>query len=343
MLPINRFAVVAPDGIFFGRNYFPHPPNMMQPHSLAYLGVPSTSPVLATQRVAISQKTHTRLKNFTAKRFRGVGSMSKLGGIVLDNYLCHMERAYFGRAKALCCVAIPKAARNFDAVLFDMDGVLCNSERASRGAAVAVFREYYGLVVQPEDFAPFTGTGEANFLAGVANIYDVQGFNPELAQQQFFTTYTKSGYINDLEPFPGVIGLIQRVKQLGLKVAVASSADICKVNTNLKAIGISKETFDFVASGSDIVNKKPAPDVFLAAAKGVGVIPERCIVVEDAVAGVQAAKTAGMRCIAVSTSLEANSLDAAGADVVRDEPGMIEIFDLFGKDVFAEAGEQLEA
>lgn len=300
----------------------------------AYLGVPhsSSTPLNgAMQRVAISQTTHNRLKNVAAKRFRGVGSVSKLGTIVLDKYLGHMERAYFGRVGARCCVAIPAEQRDYDAVLFDMDGVLCDSEIASRNAAVCVFRRFYNVTVRAEDFAPFTGTGEANFLAGVAKVYKVANFDAEVAKQQFFEVYHKHGYVNELRSFPGVDGLVRRVKQLGLKVAVASSADRVKVDANLSAIGLGAEQFDFVTCGDDIERKKPAPDVFLAAARGVGVAAARCVVVEDAEAGVVAAKRAGMRCVAVSTSLPGAALSAAGADVVRVEPALIEVRDLLGE------------
>lgn len=222
-----------------------------------------------------------------------------------------------------------------------MDGVLCNSEMASRHAAVATLNKYYGIQATVEDFAPFTGTGEANFLAGVAKLYGLDDFDAEEAKARFFEVYTKDGYTKGLQPFPGVIGLVQRVKQMGLKVAVASAADAVKVEANLLAIGLSNDSFDCVTSSQDIERKKPAPDVFLKAAEGCGVASERCVVIEDATAGVVAAKNAGMRCIAVETSLDGSQLREAGADVVRKEPAFIEVEDIFGKDVFA--GKELSA
>lgn len=222
-----------------------------------------------------------------------------------------------------------------------MDGVLCNSEMASRQAAMATLDKFYGIHVTMDDFAPFTGTGEANFLAGVAKLYGLDDFDAEEAKALFFDVYTNDGYTNELQPFPGVIGLVQRVKQMGLKVAVASAADAVKVEANLLAIGLSNESFDCVTSSQDIERKKPAPDVFLKAAEGCGVPSERCVVIEDATAGVVAAKRAGMRCIAVETSLDGGKLREAGADVVRKEPALIEIEDIFGRDVFA--GKELSA
>lgn len=294
------------------------------------------APTMKNHRLALSPTVYSQLKVLAKKRLRGLGTASRMGGIVLDNYLSHMERAYFGRPRVNCCVPVPSKARNIDAVIFDMDGVLCDSEYASRAVATSVFEKYYGVNVNPDDFAPFTGTGEAAFLAGVAGVYNVTGFDAEKAKQQFFDLYVNNGITNRLQAFPGVKSLITRVKELGLKVAVASAADAVKVNANLNAIGLPRDIFDFVTSSDNIKNKKPAPDVFLAAAEGMGVDPERCVVIEDAVAGVQAALAASMRCIAVATSLEEGVLKEAGAHVVRDRPAYIELIDLFGTDVFAD-------
>lgn len=292
------------------------------------------SPAMKNNRVALSPSVYSQLKVLAKKRLRGVGTISRMGSIVLDNYLSHIERAYFGRPRATCCTPVPQSARDIDAVIFDMDGVLCDSEIISRQVAVDVFSTHYALSVQPHDFAPFTGRGEAAFLAGVADIYNVPDFDPEKAKDQFFDIYVNSEFINDLKAFPGVKNLISRVKQLGLKVAVASAADAVKVNANLTAIGLPRETFDFVTSSENIRNKKPAPDVFLQAAKGMNVEPSRCVVIEDATAGVEAALAAGMRCIAVATSLDKEQLESAGPHVVREQPAYIELIDLFGRDVF---------
>lgn len=280
------------------------------------------------------------------RRFGRRGHASRLGSLVLDEYLRVMERHYFGRAGA--SAAVPRASastgdgaqggddagmdlRQYDAVLFDMDGVLCDSELLSREAAVSVLRKLHGVYARPEEFAAFTGMGEGAFLEGVANLHGVKDFDQEKAKQAFFEEYINGGFVFDLRPFPGVRQLVARVRALGLRVAVASAADKIKVDANLKAIGLASE-FDFVASSELIERKKPAPDVFLAAADGVGVPPERCVVVEDAAAGVQAAKAAGMRCVAVTTSLDDRTLIEAGADLVRLEPAAISIADLLDED-----------
>ena len=99
-----------------------------------------------------------------------------------------------------------------------------------------------------------------------------------------------------------------------MKIAVATSADIIKMNGNLTEIGLPAETFDARVNGLDVEHKKPAPDLFLKAAEQLGLSPARCLVVEDAENGCQAAKAAGAMCLGLTTSFSAEALRAAGAD-----------------------------
>lgn len=284
----------------------------------------------ATERISIEPGSYSRLQKYAREKFSV--SVSELGRVVLDAYLAHAERFYRGKERTLTTMTTDPATRPIDAVIFDMDGVLCDSELASRDTAVAVLSEMYALQdVKAEDFANFTGMGEGRFLGGVAEMYGVKDFDEAAAKDKFFRKYLTSGFLKSVKAYPGVKGLIQRCRELGLKVGVASAADRIKVRANLKAVGLDEDgLFDFITSSDDIVNKKPAPDVFLAAARGLEVDPTRCTVVEDAVAGVQAAKAAGMRCVAVATSLSESSLEEAGADVIRGEPAFISVEDLFG-------------
>ncbi|KAG6646760.1 hypothetical protein CIPAW_07G030400 [Carya illinoinensis] len=214
------------------------------------------------------------------------------------------------------------------AVLFDMDGVLCNSEEPSRKAGVDVFAEM-GVEVTVEDFVPFMGTGEANFLGGVASVKGVKGFNPEAAKKRFFEIYLdKYAKPNSGIGFPGALELITQCKSKGLKVAVASSADRIKVDANLAAAGLPLSMFDAIVSADAFENLKPAPDIFLAASKILNVLPSECIVIEDALAGVQAAKAAQMRCIAVTTTLSEETLKAASPSLIRNEIGSVSLHDI---------------
>ncbi|XVF31476.1 hypothetical protein REPUB_Repub16aG0149400 [Reevesia pubescens] len=214
------------------------------------------------------------------------------------------------------------------AVLFDMDGVLCNSENPSRKAAVDVFAEM-GVQVTVEDFAPFTGMGEANFLGGVASVKGVKEFDTEAAKKRFFEIYLdKYAKPNSGIGFPGALELITQCKNKGLKVAVASSADRIKVDANLAAAGLPLSMFDAIVSADAFENLKPAPDIFLAASKILDVPPDECIVIEDALAGVQAAKAAKMRCIAVTTTLAEETLKVAAPSFIRNDIGSVSLDDI---------------
>lgn len=214
------------------------------------------------------------------------------------------------------------------AVLFDMDGVLCNSEELSRLAGVDVFKEM-GVEVTVQDFVPFMGTGEANFLGGVASVKGVKGFNPETAKKRFFEIYLdKYAKPDSGIGFPGAYELIVQCKNKGLKVAVASSADRIKVDANLGAAGLQLSMFDAIVSADAFENLKPAPDIFLAASRILDVPTSECVVIEDALAGVQAAKSANMRCIAVTTTLAEDTLQAAGPSLIRKEIGDISLDDI---------------
>jgi HAD superfamily hydrolase (TIGR01509 family) len=200
------------------------------------------------------------------------------------------------------------------AVIFDMDGVLVDSEPFINAAAIAMFGEK-GLVVQPDDFLPFVGAGEDRYIGGVAERY---GFPLDVpaAKKRTYEIYLDL-ISTQLEAFPGVFDLVHECRRAGLLIGVASSADLIKVHANLEKIGLPIPFWDAVVTAENVVHKKPAPDIFLAAAKKLGVSPPQCVVVEDAVNGVQAAKSAGMRCVAVGTTFPAGQLQAA--DVVRNQ------------------------
>jgi len=195
------------------------------------------------------------------------------------------------------------------AIIFDMDGVLIDSEPFICEAAVRMFAER-GLTVKPEDFIPFVGAGENRYIGGVAEKYEF----PLDIERDKARTYQIYGEIvkGRLEPLPGVHEFISRARAKGLKLAVASSADRVKIDINLREMKISADTFDVIVSGGNVVKKKPDPEIFLTAAKKLGMKPDECLVVEDAVNGVAAAKAAGMKCLGLTTSFTPEEL--AGAD-----------------------------
>lgn len=198
------------------------------------------------------------------------------------------------------------------ALIFDMDGVLCDSEAFIAEASSLMFKTVYGIEVKTSDFEPFIGTGEDRFLCGVAEKYGVTLVMPRDKE----TTYRfyADCVTGRLQPVPGVVTFIREAATAGLKLAVATSADRFKMTVNLQAIGLDAEVFDALVTGCDIQRKKPAPDIFLKAAECLGVFPHECVVFEDAVNGVQAAKASGAQCVGVTTSFSDEILRTAGAD-----------------------------
>jgi beta-phosphoglucomutase len=209
------------------------------------------------------------------------------------------------------------------AVVFDMDGVLTDSEPLINAAAVAMFREL-GLQVQPEDFLPFVGTGENRYLGGVAEKYAFP-VDVASAKRRTYEIYLELVPIQ-LHAFPGAVELVRRCRASRLKVAVASSADRIKIDANLERIGLPPGEWDAIVGAEDVVRRKPAPDIFLAAARLLELVPGECVVIEDAVNGVQAAKAAGMRCVAVAQSFAPQELWQA--DLVRAGIADITLADL---------------
>ena len=202
----------------------------------------------------------------------------------------------------------PKCHSMIRAVLFDMDGVLLDSEKYICRAGVGMFREK-GYLVDPGDFTEFTGMGENRYLGGVAEKNRIP-FELDKDKARTYEIY-RDLVRGQLSPFPGVKQFIARCLEPGLKIALASSADRVKIDINLAEIGIPGSTFHAIVSGLDIEHKKPAPDIFLKSAELLGVPPGDCLVVEDAVSGVAAGKAAGARVLALTTSFTADELSGA--------------------------------
>lgn len=205
----------------------------------------------------------------------------------------------------------------FLGVIFDMDGVLCDSEPFICEAAIGMLRERHGVVATPADFVPFVGAGENRYLGGVAEKYGVR-LDLESDKARTYEIYLEI-IRGRLGPLAGVREFIADCRRRGLKIAVASSADRVKVEGNLREIGVPMDTFDAVVNGLDVVNKKPNPEIFLLAASKLGLPAGRCLVVEDAPNGVEAAKAAGAKCLGLTTSFTADKLRQCGADWIAPD------------------------
>jgi HAD superfamily hydrolase (TIGR01509 family) len=203
--------------------------------------------------------------------------------------------------------------RHYSAVIFDLDGVLWDGEPLYHEAFNVVL-EPYGHRVSDEDYNEIIGHSvEATWDW----VHD--RFNPDLSPHDFWDAYTQAVLQlleRPLEPLPGVRPFIDELKRRRVPTAVASSSLRAWVDATLRGLDL-QDAFDAVVSASEVDNGKPAPDLFLAAARRLGVPPQRCLAVEDTLPGVRAAKAAGMFALqlrAASTALP--PLDEA--DLVLD-------------------------
>jgi beta-phosphoglucomutase len=193
-------------------------------------------------------------------------------------------------------------------ILFDMDGVLLDSEALTSEAAVEYFARK-GYEIKTEDFIPFYGMGEEKYFGGVAEKYNIP-FDVETEKYKVYDLFSEMAQ-GKLKPMPGVPEFIKRVKSMNLRTAVATSASRYKMKINLRLIGLNESEFDTVVTGEDITENKPDPEIFIQAATNLGLKPLECLVVEDAPGGVQAAKAAGCKCMAVMTSFSEKELAKA--------------------------------
>ncbi len=213
-------------------------------------------------------------------------------------------------------------------ILFDMDGVLIDSEAYIAQAAILFFADY-GIKAKPEDFQPFVGAGENRYIGGVAEKYGL-ALDIEDAKDKVYQKYAQL-VLGHVGAMPGVVRFLSNARKAGLKMAVASSADRTKVEINLRAIGAEAGWFDVILSGSQVKRKKPFPDIYQFAALSLGLACEDCLVVEDAVNGVQAAKAAGCLCCGVTGTFDAETLARTGADMVVSSLDSFTDFSTIGK------------
>ncbi|MEN6547186.1 MAG: HAD family phosphatase [Armatimonadia bacterium] len=212
------------------------------------------------------------------------------------------------------------------ALIFDVDGVIADTEVLNARASVLMFKELYNVTVQPEDFRPFVGTGDERYVEGVAEQYGVT-IDTAAAVQRRADNFFKLLQNEPLPAAPGVMELVEAARQdPETKVAIATSGQKGKQFPVIEGTGLKLKWFDAVIAGDDVTKKKPDPQIYLLTAERLGVAPERCVVVEDAPAGVQAAKAAGMACLAVTTSVTAVELEGADRVVERlDEVRLEEV------------------
>ena len=205
----------------------------------------------------------------------------------------------------------------FDAVIFDLDGVLLDSEPIYLGATNAVLARE-GKYLRPEENARYIGNRYRDMLAdliprmGLA--HDAEYYIRETSQAVL------EAFGGPLEPPPGARALIERLAEHEVPRAVGSSSSHAWVDRILTSLGI-RDHFPVIVGGDDVTHGKPAPDIFLRCAELLEVAPAGCAVIEDSVHGVLAARSAGMTAIGLRT--------AATATLVLD--GCLAVVDSFAE------------
>lgn len=186
----------------------------------------------------------------------------------------------------------------YRAILFDMDGVLIDSEALMCKVGILALRDF-GVSARAEDFAPFVGRGEDRYLGGVAEKYGV-AYRPEMKQRLY--AYYAQLVGQEAEVPERVLEVLEALKKSGRRLAVCSSADRVKVEANLHAIGAYEGLFDAVITGTDICRNKPDPEIYLTGAARLSAAPSECLVVEDAPSGLMAAQAGGMDAVGITSS-----------------------------------------
>ncbi|MDD5702653.1 MAG: HAD family phosphatase [Dehalococcoidales bacterium] len=212
------------------------------------------------------------------------------------------------------------------AVIWDMDGVIVDTAEHHFNSWRYAF-ERQGVTFTREDFQQVFGQRNDAIISRIMAGNVTREKMDSIAQdkEENFRQTVK----NDLRPLPGVIALLTTIKDNGMLSAVASSAPSENIRLILTGLGI-EDCFQAVVYGDEVTEGKPSPLGFLLAGRKLGVEPRDCIVIEDAVAGVQAAKRGGMHCIAVTNTHPAE--DLGDADWVVDsleKIGLKELNSLF--------------
>jgi len=211
-------------------------------------------------------------------------------------------------------------------LIFDVDGVIADTEAVNATASIKVFADLFGVEgVVREDFEAGLGRGAEEYVKAAARVHGLELTDEQVQKatqlrQEYFLKILSE---KPLPPFPGVFELMDEAMQReDFSVAIATSGTLEKSRAVLNAVGVPYQKMVYI-NGNDVKHKKPDPELFLIAAQRMGIEPAHCVVIEDAPNGVQAAKTAGAKCIAVTNSTTAAKLGEA--DLICDSLEQISI------------------
>lgn len=200
------------------------------------------------------------------------------------------------------------------AVIFDMDGVLVDTEPVYKELNMEHFASL-GVEISDEEYNSFIGIASTKMWTYIKEKGQLDIDIPALIaaedQQKIDRLKEKT-----LSPMTGLIPLLDRLKQQQVPVALASSSSFEQIGVVIRKAGIASY-FDFVLSGTAVKNGKPAPDIFLTCARFFGLDPAQCLVIEDSCNGTKAAKAAGMFCIGLRNP-NSGPQDLSRADLLID-------------------------
>lgn len=201
--------------------------------------------------------------------------------------------------------------------IFDMDGVLIDSEPMHIEMESEVYKEL-GIEISEEEMHGFVGRSPLEVWSEIREEHGLTQSARELKEYDFDRKleWLKA---RELEPIPGIPELIRDLEKREITLAVASSSPPDMIELVTRKLHI-QHRFELMASGEEVPNGKPAPDLFLKVAKYFSVEPESCVVIEDSSNGVKAAKAAGMYCIGFRNPNSGNQ-NLSAADMIVDDFG----------------------
>ncbi|QKS85294.1 HAD family hydrolase [Pseudomonas bijieensis] len=184
--------------------------------------------------------------------------------------------------------------RAIQGFIFDMDGVLVDSEPVYMKQERDAYSRH-GVVLDEAELSRFVGTTQRHMWSTIKTEYGLAD-SLDCLMTEHHRQLMEVLHSTPLPPMPGVTELLDALKKAGIPCAVASSSPRELVELILRNAGL-RTFFNEVVCGNEVKHSKPAPEIFLMAAKRLGIAPSSCVVIEDSAHGVAAAKAATMFCI----------------------------------------------
>lgn len=194
-----------------------------------------------------------------------------------------------------------------------MDGTMIDSEILHYQAYKDVLAEL-GIDFIMENYLPYFGAKDENVCTDLVKKFNLLIENKKLLENKNNTFNNK--YMSKIVPQKGLFELLRKLKENNYPLAIASSSQLHDIEMVLAKLNI-KDYFKAIVSAELVEYGKPAPDIFLLAAQKLNIMPKNCLVLEDSLRGVQAAKSAGMTCYAIPTNWS-KSEDFSNANKILD-------------------------